>query len=654
MRRLTVILLAVLFLACCVVPDALGAKTVMEGSLGEHITYTLDESGLLTVSGYGEMDDLCGCDYTFARNVKEVVIGEGITGIGTWVFKQCSMEKLTLPSTVTSIRDGAFYNCSKLKKLTLPAGLRSIGFEAFLLCETIQSVSLPSGLKSIGPEAFRLCSGLQAVSIPASVTSIGYGAFSFCGKLASIQVDSANTAYKSVNGVLFDKSGACLYQYPAGKEGAAYEIPAGVTTILNSAFYGNPFLASVTVPEGVRTIYAEAFRKCTSLNEVSLPASVSTMKDDVFTGCEKLQSVSVADGNTNYASAGGVLFSKGFDKLLLYPAGKPGTSYTIPDGVQTVCKSAFAYSLPEQVRIPESVTAIEQEAFSYCRLTSVSLPGKLKTIGDEAFFCNTSLKSVTIPDSVTSVGKYAFQGCKKLEKAVLSKGMGQIAWCTFYACEGLKEIFLPLSVTTVNGSAFACCDSLKTVRYAGTKADRKKIRIADSNEKLTGAEWKYKSEPSAPDGTGDSGGSGDSGDSVSEVTVSGAKIRLDPDTKTASVIGAENDDVRTVVIPATVTASDGTKYPVVSVSPNAFKNKSRLQKVTIGKNVRKIGSYAFSGCGKLKNIIVKTARLAASSVGKGAFRNIHPKVTFKCPKKQRKAYRKIFRKKGAPATAAYK
>ena len=93
---------------------------------------------------------------------------------------------------------------------------------------------------------------------------------------------------------------------------------------------------------------------------------------------------------------------------------------------------------------------------------------------------------------------------------------------------------------------------------------------------------------------------------------------------------------------------------VVTIKDSAFKGCKKLTAITLGKKVKSIGKKAFYGCKALKTITVKTAKLTGKNVGASAFKGIAAKATFKCPKKQRKAYRKLFKKKGAPKSAKYR
>jgi hypothetical protein len=84
-------------------------------------------------------------------------------------------------------------------------------------------------------------------------------AFSNCYSLTGITVDERNPAYASVDGVLFNKAKTTLIQYPGGKQGESYTIPAGVTTIESYAFLNNHFITSITIPASVTEVEFGAF-----------------------------------------------------------------------------------------------------------------------------------------------------------------------------------------------------------------------------------------------------------------------------------------------------------------------------------------------------------------------------------------------------------
>ena len=116
---------------------------------------------------------------------------------------------------------------------------------------------------------------------------------------------------------------------------------------------------------------------------------------------------------------------------------------------------------------------------------------------------------------------------------------------------------------------------------------------------------------------------------------------------TAALVKPLKKTNRTFVVPATIKSEDGKfTFKVTAISKNAFKKNIKLKKVTIGKNVSKIGANAFSGCKKLKNIKITSTQLTKKSVGKNAFKGIDKKAVIKVPKKKRKAYKNILKGKG--------
>ena len=104
---------------------------------------------------------------------------------------------------------------------------------------------------------------------------------------------------------------------------------------------------------------------------------------------------------------------------------------------------------------------------------------------------------------------------------------------------------------------------------------------------------------------------------------------------------------RTFNVPSTIKSTDGKyTFKVTGISKNAFKKKTKLKKVVIGKNVKKIGANAFAGCKNLKTIRIASTSLTKKSVGKNAFKGIHKKAVIKVPKKKLKAYKKFLKGKG--------
>ena len=242
-------------------------------------TVTLS-GGVLTVSktsGNGAMADYTGPNgqpWKDSRNdITSIVVSEGVIHVGNYAFRQCvNAASVSLPSTLTSIGSNAFYRCN------------NAGFT---------SVAIPDNVETIGSSAFSNCTGLETASIGSGVTSIGQNAFYNCSSLTAFSVADGNTAYSSDGGVLFNQDKTTLVQYPAGKSGSSYDIPASVTSIGNNAFDYCTGLTSVTIPDNVTTIGEYAFRNCSSMATLTIGSGVTSIGGSAFYGCTGLTSVTI-------------------------------------------------------------------------------------------------------------------------------------------------------------------------------------------------------------------------------------------------------------------------------------------------------------------------------------------------------------------------
>jgi len=385
-------------------------------------------------------------DYAFSscKNIAIITIPDSVISIGDGVFSGC--ERLTVINVASgnsayTAENGVLYNknktllhtCPKWKEtFIIPESVTSIGKYAFSDCSYLISITIPDSVTNIGNYAFMGCRDLTSVTIPDSVISIGGSVFFGCVRLAAINVASANNAYISENGILYNKNKTLLHTYPARQtadsfiipdsvtvigEGAFFlceslisiTIPDSVTDIGNSSFSGCFNLTNVTIGNNVTSIGRNAFFTCFGLTNVTIPDSVinigegafsgsgitsltigknvTTIEYGAFSGCRRLIAINVASGNSAYTSENGILYNK--NKTLLYtcPTGKKVLSFIIPDSVTNIVEMAF-YNCTglTDVTIPDSVTGIGKMAFWGCRsLTSVTFQGTIKSDSFDTF-----------------------------------------------------------------------------------------------------------------------------------------------------------------------------------------------------------------------------------------------------------------------------
>ena len=446
---------------------------VQTGKCGDNVTYSLDtETGVLTISGTGKMTAFSRFDdspFYQNSNIKSVIIGNGVTSIGDYVFEGCeNLTSVTIPNTVISIGDDAFDCCTSLTNVTIPDRVTSIGNEAFYYCKSLTSVTIPDSVTSIGDYAFDGCTSLAGVTVGNGVTSIGSGAFNGCESLTSVTIPDSVTSIG-------------YYAFDGCTSLTSITIPDSVTSIGDDAFYNCRSLTRVTIPDRVTSIGNEAFYYCKSLTSVTIPDSVTSIGSYAFDGCTSLTSITIPDSVTSIGD-------RAFYNCTSL------TSVTIPNSVTSIRDSTFKNCTSlTSVTIPDSVTSIDNYAFYSCFfLTSVTIPDSVTIIGDDAFFYCTSLTSVTIPDSVTNIGDDAFKGCMSLTSVTIPDSVTSIGYATFEGCKRLTSVTIPNSVTSIGNNAFCECESLKDVYYTASQSEWNKINIGSNNQCLTNATFHYR------------------------------------------------------------------------------------------------------------------------------------------------------------------
>ena len=415
------------------------------GKCGENLTWSLDEDGELIIKGSGDMFNYGVGKYPWSQNqlsVTRVVIKEGVTSIGDYAFSSYSF---------------------------------------------LTNVSLSDTLTSIGESAFSSCGHISSITIGKGVSSIGLGAFSRCTSLQSFTVKAGNTHFSEAGGVLYDLNKTVIISYPLAIDNDQFEIPSGVTSIGDYAFYFNKKLKSITLPDSITTIGDFAFGS-SGITTIFLPNHVSSIGESAFRSCGSLDNVTIP---TSVRSIGDHCFASCSSLMNL----------TILNGVTSIDDMAFSSCTSlTHVKLPQSVNTIGSGPFSGCtQLSSIEInrnqhfttnngvlfdyeqtriiqypPGKNDTdayiipssvtsIGDNAFYMSTSLINITIPSSVKSIGENAFGECSKLENVDILNGVKSVGVSAFSHCRALRHVNLPDTLESIEESAFSACGNLENV-----------------------------------------------------------------------------------------------------------------------------------------------------------------------------------------------
>lgn len=216
--------------------------------------------------------------------IPDLIDNAVVTSIGVKAFAESNQfESITIPDSIGSIGEDAFWECNGLKKvyvssiedwckikfedissnpivyareiyidgelatdITIPKGITKICDYAFVGCDTITNVVIPNSVISIGNSAFFDCSNLKNISIPNSVISIGDSAFYHCYNLKNIS------------------------------------IPNSVVNIGAGAFSGCSNLEEVEIPDGIKFIKDSTFAFCENLTTIIIPQSVKEIGNLAF------------------------------------------------------------------------------------------------------------------------------------------------------------------------------------------------------------------------------------------------------------------------------------------------------------------------------------------------------------------------------------
>ncbi|HEX3799217.1 MAG TPA: leucine-rich repeat protein [Verrucomicrobiae bacterium] len=464
-----------------------------------------------------------------------IILPHDLTNLGSGTFQSCYMlTNVVLPNGLQTIADSAFSETG-LASIILPDSITNIGMYAFFQTD-LSSIQFGTNVTSIGIEAFYNCYFLTNIFISKSVMSIGQYALS-CPTLLNITVDAANLSYSSLNGVLLDRSQSTLLQYPAGLSGS-YTIPPTVVIIGPAAFLYCKNLTDVSLPYGVTNIGDQAFDGCSGLTNINIVNSVLQIGESAFYACSNLRQLTIADSVTSIGS-----------------------------------EAFLGCSSLSYIHLGQELLDINSNAFESCpALTNVVIPRSVTNIGPFAFWEDSGLSNVTFGTTNCSIGASAFQGCNlnaiNLQNGITSIGSLAFAGNDPFSGSSLSNVVIGSSVTNIGTSAFAYCYNLDAINVNVNNP----IYISINGVLFARAPLSLTEYPP--------------GNSANSYTIPYGCISIGP----GAFEGCTN--ITTVNLPNTVR----------SIGISAFQDCTKITSITLPNSLNFINSSAFADCPALQSV----------------------------------------------------
>ncbi len=201
------------------------------------------KKGVLTIKGNGEMGDPIKTTVYENKNVKKVVIKDGVTAIPDDAFEDCKkLTSVKISSTVKKIGVGAFGNTA-IKSITIPKSVKKLGESAFYGCKNLENVTMPGNIGVIEnidadedehiPVPFWGYSDITLKKLKFT-TALNLNVLKRIGKSENFEVAANDPKYKSVDGMIYSKDGKTLIRIPLGRKKVV--IPESCTTVTAQSY----------------------------------------------------------------------------------------------------------------------------------------------------------------------------------------------------------------------------------------------------------------------------------------------------------------------------------------------------------------------------------------------------------------------------------
>lgn len=250
------------------------------------ISYTILDNNTIQIDGYtGSSTSL---------TIPSSIDGHSVESLKEAAFYNCKLTSVAIPGSIKKVTRGSFANCSSLTQVNLGSGIEELGNYAFQGTK-MSSITFPKTLKKIGLGVFFNNSALTSITIPENVEEINGTPAYYATNVQSFAVDSKNTHFIAVDGVIFDKAKTKIVAFPPSKyvTNTTYSIPTTVKEIGAYSFSGNKYIKTLSIPSSVETISDGAFLQMSGITTLTIPSSVKEIGDFMAQDSLNLERVDV-------------------------------------------------------------------------------------------------------------------------------------------------------------------------------------------------------------------------------------------------------------------------------------------------------------------------------------------------------------------------
>lgn len=248
-------------------------------------------------------------------------------------------------------------------------------------------------------------------------------------------------------------------------------LPDNITEIGISAFEGCEKLNYIYMPTEVKKIKNTCFYNCNSLLNIHVPSNQDiSFGDDIFYKCSNLKEF--ISYNKEYLSDDNRCYIKDYE-LKFFAQGdikiEDEITYTIPDNITSINRSAFRNSNIKEIILKESTKNIGEYAFEGCKeLTHIEGWDNVINISKSAFEGCVKIQEISTTNNLETIEDSAFKGCLELKSPLYLNSIKSINEYIFYGCEALTEVNINTDITSIGKSAFEGCKNLKSVSMSDT------------------------------------------------------------------------------------------------------------------------------------------------------------------------------------------